>query len=86
MEDTVCSRLFEAIRGCIHRLSGGGEGAGGEYFHLLCVPDAGASVDNLLSGFLEVLRKSSELLYFSFDEGVAQLLYRAIDDKLIGLP
>ena len=85
MEDAVRSSLFEAISRCIHRLSGSGEGTGGEYFDLLSVSDASASVDDFLPGFLEVLRKSSELLYFSFDERVAQLLHSAVDDELIGL-
>ena len=47
--------------------------------------DTSTSVNEFLSGFLEVLRKSSKLLYFSFDEGVAQLLYGVVDDALIGL-
>ena len=85
MEDAVRSGLLEAVGGRIHCLSSGGEGAGGEYFDLLRVSDASASVDDFLSSLLEVVRKSSELLYFSFDEGVAQLLYCAIDDELIGL-
>ena len=85
MEDAVRSSLFEAIRRCIHRLSGRGEGAGGEHLDLLHVSDASAGVDDFLSGFLEILRKSSKLLYFSFDEGVAQLLHGAVDDELVGL-
>ena len=47
--------------------------------------DASASVDDLLSCVLEVLRESAELLYLSFDEGVAELLYGAVDDELVGL-
>ena len=42
-------------------------------------------VDEFLPGFLEVLCKPSELLHFSFDEGIAQLLYGAVNDGLIGL-
>jgi hypothetical protein len=34
---------------------------------------------------LEVLRKPTELLYFSLDERVAKLLYGTIDDELVGL-
>ena len=71
MEDAICSGLLEVISGCIHHLSGRGEGTSGEYLDVLCVSDAGTSIDDLLSGFLEVLRESSELLYFSFDKGVA---------------
>ena len=82
----IRSSLFEAIRGGIHCLSSSGEGAGGEYFDLLRVSDASASVDDFLSSLLEVVRKSSELLYFSFDEGVAQLLHGTIDDELVRLP
>ena len=48
--------------------------------------DAGTSVNDFLSSFLEVLRKSSEVLYFAFNEGVTQLLYGAIDDELVRLP
>ena len=47
--------------------------------------DTSTSVDDFLPGFLEVLCKSSELLYFSFDEGIAQLLYSVVDDALVGL-
>ena len=85
MEGTICPGLFETIGGCIHRLSSGGEGTGGKYFDLLRVSDASASVNDFLSGFLEILREPSKLLDFSFDEGVTQLLHRAIDDKLVGL-
>ena len=48
--------------------------------------DAGASVDDLLSCVLEVLRKLAKLLHFSFDEGIAELLDGAVDDELIRLP
>ena len=77
--------MFETIGGFVHRLSGSGEGAGGEYFNLLCVSDASASVNDLLSSFLEVLCESSKLLHFAFNEGVAQLLYGAVDDGLVRL-
>ena len=85
MEDAVRSSLFEAIRGFIHRLSGSGEGTGGKYLDLLRVSDTSVSVDNFLSGVVEVLRKSSKLLYLSFNKGVAQLLHSSINDKLVGL-
>ena len=85
MENTIRSSLFETIRGLIHRLSSSGEGTGGKHFDLLRMSDTGTGVNDLLSGFLEVLRESSKLLYFSFDEGVTQLLYGAINDGLIGL-
>ena len=85
MENTIRSGLFKTIRGLIHRLSSSGEGTGGQHFDLLRVSDTGTGIDDLLPGFLEVLRESSKLLYFSFDEGVTQLLYGAIDDGLIGL-
>ena len=52
---------------------------------MLRVSDASASVDDLLLCVLEVLRKSAELLYFSFDEGIAKLLHGAIDDELVRL-
>jgi hypothetical protein len=78
--------LFEAVGGCVHSLSSGSEGADGQQFDLLRVSDASASVDDLLSCVLEVLRKSAELLHLSFDERVAELLYGAIDDELVGLP
>ena len=86
MKGTIRSRLFKAISGHVHCLSSSGEGAGGEYFDLLRVSDASASVNDFLSGFLEVLRESSELLYLSFDKGVAQLMYSMVDDRLVGLP
>ena len=86
MKDAVRSGLFEAVSGRIHRLSGSGKGTGCEDLDLLCVSDASASVDDFLSGLLEVLCESSKLLHFSFDEGVAQSLHGTVDDKLIRLP
>ena len=47
--------------------------------------NAGAGVNDLLSCVVEVLREATELLHFSLDEGVAELLYGAIDDELVGL-
>jgi hypothetical protein len=47
--------------------------------------DTGTSVDDFLSSLLEVLGESSKLLYFSFNEGVAQLVYCTIDNLLVGL-
>ena len=77
--------MFEAVGRCVHGLSSGSEGTDGQYLDLLRVSDASASVDDLLSCVVEVLRKSAKLLYFSFDERVAKLLYGAIDDRLVRL-
>ena len=85
MEDAVGSSLFKTVGGGVHSLSGGGESADGQQLYLLRVSDTGASVNNLLSRVLEVLRKLTKLLYFSFDEGIAKLLDGAVNDELIGL-
>ena len=47
--------------------------------------NAGAGVNDLLSRVVKVLREATKLLYFSFDEGVAQLLNGTVDDGLVGL-
>ena len=47
--------------------------------------DAGASIYDFLSCIVEVLREVTKLLYFSFDERIAELLNGAINDWLVGL-
>ena len=86
MESPIGSGLLETFDGSVHSLAGGGEGAGGQHFDLLCVLDFGTSVDNFLPSFLKFSSEVSELYHLSFDEGVSQLLYCLIDDGLVGLP
>ena len=85
MEGAIGSRLFEAFDRGIHRLSGSSEGARGQHLDSLCVSYFGARLDNFLMGFLELLSEMSELRHFSFDEGISQLLYRAIDESVVRL-
>ena len=47
--------------------------------------DFGAGFNDFLSGLLQLLGEVSELLYLSFDEGVPQLSYGAVDYELVGL-
>ena len=86
MQDPVGSCLLEAAGGFVDSLSRGGEGADSQEFDLLCMTDAGAGVDDLLSCVVKVLREVTKLLNLSFDEGVTELLDGAVDDRLIGLP
>ena len=85
MEDAVGSSLLEAVDGGVYGLAGGGEGAGGQHLDLLCMSNFGARIDDFLSSFLELLSEVSELQHLSFDEGVSQLLYGSIDDRLVWL-
>ena len=71
MKCAVGPGVFESLRGLIHCLASGGEGACGQYFDLLCVSNFGAGVDNLLADFLQFLGELSELQHFSFDEGIS---------------
>jgi hypothetical protein len=85
MEDPIGCSLFETVGGFVHSLSSGGEGANSQQFDLLRMAKARAGVDDLLSCVVEVLRETTKLLDFSFDEGVTELLDGAIDNGLIGL-
>ena len=85
MEDAVSSSLFEAFNRSVHGLSGGSEGASGQHLDLLGMSDFSVSVDDFLSGLLQFLGEVSKLQYFSFDEGVSQLLHGSVDDVLVGL-
>ena len=85
MEGAIGSGLFEAFDGSIHGLSCGSKGAAGQHLDLLRVLDFGASVNDFLSSLEEFLGEVPELQHFSLDEGVSQLLYGAVDNRLVGL-
>ena len=61
MEDAVSSSLLEMLHRGVYGLSGGGEGAGGQSFDLLCVSNFGACFNYLLACFLEFVGEVSEL-------------------------
>ena len=86
MEGAISPRLFEAVDGRVHGLSGGGERASGQYFDLLGVSDCVSSVDDFLTSGLQFLGEVSELGHFAFDKGISESLYGVIDDGLVVVP